>query len=104
MSCTSATSCQTCVVSATANGDGSCNCPAGYFFTTSPISYCRKCANYTLTCLSLNQALTCQTNFTINNGVCSCPTGRYINNLGQCVPCVNGCATCNSSTSCLVCT
>lgn len=34
MSCTSATSCKQCVVSATNNNDGTCSCPNGYFFTT----------------------------------------------------------------------
>ena len=102
-SCTSATTCTQCVVSANSNGDGSCKCPDGTFFTTTPIRYCNQCANYTLTCVSLTQALTCQTNFTLVNGVCVCPRGNFINNLGQCVPCINGCATCNSSTNCLAC-
>ena len=102
--CSSATTCSQCVVSATNNNDGSCRCPDGYFFTTSPIRYCKKCPNYTLTCTNSVQALSCVTNFTLSNGQCVCPTGRFIDNLGQCLPCVNGCATCNTSTSCLACT
>ena len=101
--CTSATSCSACVVSAQNNNNGSCTCPIGFFFTTSPIRFCKKCANYTLTCTSLTNATTCQTNFTLNNGICTCPSGNYINPLGQCVPCVANCATCNSSTNCFVC-
>ena len=102
--CTSATSCSQCVVSANSNNDGSCKCPDGYYFATSPVRYCNQCANYTLTCLSLQQALTCQANFTLINGACVCPRGNFISSLGQCVPCVSGCASCNSSTTCLACT
>ena len=101
--CTNATTCTQCVASANTNNNGTCRCPDGFFFTVSPIRYCKRCANYTLTCSSLAQALTCQTNFTIVNGLCSCPTGNYINNLGQCQPCVTGCVTCNSSTNCQAC-
>ena len=101
--CTSNSTCNQCVVSATSNGDGSCKCPDSTYFTTSPIRYCNQCANYTISCISLTQALSCQTNFTLVNGLCVCPRGNFINNLGQCVPCINGCATCNSSTNCLAC-
>ena len=103
LNCTSDTVCTSCVVSATNNNNGSCNCPSGFFFTTSPIRHCKKCANYTLTCSSLTQALTCNTNFTLSAGLCICPAGRFINTLGQCMPCVNGCTTCNSTTSCQAC-
>lgn len=101
--CSSATTCQQCVVSATNNNNGSCSCPSGYFFATSPIRFCRQCPNYTLTCLSSTQALTCVTGFTLSNGVCVCSSGNFINNLGQCVSCVTGCSSCNSSITCLAC-
>jgi hypothetical protein len=101
--CSSATNCSTCVVSAAATNNGACACPAGYFFTTSPIRYCKSCANYTLTCLSLTQALTCVTNFTLTNGACACSPGRYINALGQCQPCITGCSACSSSLTCDAC-
>ena len=104
--CTSASVCTQCVASATRNQTtlGVCNCPDGYFFDTNPIRFCRRCANYTLTCLSLQQALTCQANFTLTNGVCTCPAGSFINAIGQCVPCLNGCQQCSSSTTCNACT
>ena len=101
--CSSATNCTQCVASSNTNNNGTCKCPDGFFFTISPIRYCKRCANYTLTCSSLTQALTCQTNFTLTNGLCTCPQGRYINFLGECQPCISGCLTCNSSTSCQAC-
>jgi hypothetical protein len=101
--CSTASVCSSCVVSASNNNDGTCTCPSGYFFTTSPIRYCKKCPNYTLTCSSSVLALTCAANFTLTNGACLCRSGNYISALGQCLPCVSGCSTCNSSTSCQAC-
>lgn len=102
--CTSLTLCTQCVVSASSNNNnGSCNCPPGFFFVTTPIRHCRSCPNYTLTCLSSVQALTCVTNFTLSNAVCVCPTGSHVNSLGQCQPCISSCSSCNSATSCQAC-
>ena len=100
-----ATHCLQCVASATnvTSSTATCKCPDGFFFTTSPIRYCKRCPNYTLTCTNSVQALTCVVNFALVNGACTCPTGNYINSLGQCMPCVSGCTNCNSSTTCLAC-
>lgn len=102
-SCTSATTCGSCVVAATSNNDGSCNCPVGYYFTTTPIRFCTQCPQYCTTCTAANACTGCKPDFVLLNGVCSCPTGRFINANGQCVACVNGCQSCNSSTSCNLC-
>jgi hypothetical protein len=101
--CSSAANCTQCVASANTNNNGSCRCPDGFFFAVTPVRYCRRCPNYTLTCLSDVQALSCVVNFQLVNGACSCPTGRFIDALGQCQPCVSGCLTCNSSTTCQAC-
>jgi len=102
--CTSATTCTSCVVSATPAANGTCNCQNGYYFiSTNQMRYCTKCPNYCTTCQSAQICLTCATNFTLLLGACTCPVENYVNNLGQCVPCVAGCANCNSSTSCQSC-
>jgi len=101
--CSGSSTCSQCVVSASNNNDGSCACPAGYYFTTSPIRFCKQCPTYCTTCQSATACTTCQTNFTLVQGACTCAQGRYINSVGQCVPCVNGCQSCNSSTSCIAC-
>ena len=100
-----ATQCTQCVASASnLTGNAStCKCPDGFFFATSPIRYCKRCPNYTLTCSNLAQALTCVANFNLVNGACTCPTGNFINTLGQCLPCVSGCTNCQSTTTCLAC-
>lgn len=102
-SCTSLTTCSQCVVSATNNNDGSCNCPAGFYFAVTPIRFCTQCPQYCSTCTAATACTGCKTNFTLLNGACTCPAGRFINANGQCVACVNGCQACNSSTSCTLC-
>ena len=101
--CSSATTCSQCVVSATANGDGSCNCPNGFFFTTSPIRFCKQCPDYCTTCTSSSVCTGCKTNFQLVSNQCTCPAGRYIDATGECVSCVNGCRQCTNATSCEVC-
>ena len=102
--CNNATTCDRCVVSARTNNDGSCKCPDGYFFTTSPtLRYCKQCPNYTLTCLNSQQALTCVENFKLVSGSCICPAGRFIDNLGKCQACVSGCSKCSSPSDCQAC-
>ena len=51
--CLSATNCTQCVASSSTNSNGTCRCPHGFFFTISPIRFCERCTNYTLTCSSL---------------------------------------------------
>lgn len=102
-SCTSATTCSQCVVGATNNNDGSCTCRAGFFFAVTPIRFCTACPAACATCTAANACTTCRPNFVLANGVCSCPSGRFVNANGECVVCINGCQSCNSSTSCTLC-
>lgn len=102
-SCKNANTCDQCVVSATNNNDGSCKCPAGYYFATTPIRFCTKCPQYSTACNSATEATACLPNFNLVNGACVCPNGRFINSNSQCVPCTNGCQSCTSATSCSVC-
>lgn len=101
--CSSATTCSQCVVSATPNNDGSCSCPNGFFFATTPIRHCKKCPQYCTSCTSATACTAVEANFVLVNGLPICPQGRFINAQGQCVPCVTGCQTCTSATSCQVC-
>jgi proprotein convertase subtilisin/kexin type 5 len=105
--CNSSTSCTTCVALATNNGDGTCTCASGTFFSVSSngVRYCQQCpAN----CNSCSNALTCnvcQTNYVLSaSNTCICPVKFFVNPSGNCVPCKIGCDVCTSNTTCTKCT
>lgn len=100
--CKSLTSCTNCVVSAFDNNNGSCTCPSGYYFATTPTRYCSKCSNYCTSCSSPDACTSCLPNFKLIQGVCVCPLGWFIQN-GTCTSCANGCASCGGLTNCTGC-
>jgi len=65
--CANATVCERCAVASTDNRNGSCNCPATFFFATEPIRFCKRCNQYCLQCSSNNNCDTCLPGFSATN-------------------------------------
>ena len=102
-SCTNATFCR-CVASATYNNNGTCNCLAGFYFTTTPSRHCRACPRSCSVCSADNNCTQCNLNYILSDFTCSCPSGFFINPVNsQCTPCLANCQTCNSTTTCTAC-
>lgn len=103
--CRSATQCDSCVVSAISNNDGSCRCPTGSNFemTSTGVRYCKTCKENCVVCSSSGACLSCNPGFQLTNlGNCICLPGSYADGSGSCVPCSSGCRECDS-TGCKVC-
>ncbi len=98
--------CQACPSGSSWNGVA-CICASGsYLFN----SICYPCSSTCLTCNgpTNNQCLTCVAPGTFPvNGVCNsgsgCPSGNYLSQNGQCLPCFTNCVTCLTGTTCTQC-
>lgn len=56
-----------------------------------------------LECASSDLCLSCDSNFTLQNGDCVCLPSFYQFDANTCLPCATGCLRCTTSPTCLVC-
>ena len=100
LTCSAALSnnCKTCFTNAALNGNNECKCNAKYYMvinsapcTSTPCSQCNSCDSTCYTCTG-SAATQCA----------SCDPTRYLSS-GECLPCINNCATCTAPTNCQSC-
>lgn len=105
--CKSNTECLSCVAQSTDNGDGSCTCAAGSFFTISSngVRYCTACPANCDSCDSTLTCAKCASGFILTTAEkCICPKNNYIVPVtNKCIACKSGCEVCDSTTTCEKC-
>ena len=81
-----------------------CRCQAGYYFNGSLCLACTDAlSGACLECASSDLCLSCDSNFTLQNGDCVCLPSFYQFDANTCLPCATGCLRCTTSPTCLVC-
>lgn len=84
------------------------SCGATLYFGNQATGRCEQCESKCEKCLSLQQCLTCNSAYVMDNGQCldSCPLGKVKDiNTKTCIPCQVPCASCETNaTRCVTCT
>lgn len=107
--CSSGTNCTQCSIPILIIQNGTCNCPAGtYKSTTTGAITCDPCSVGCLSCSNLTNCTLCDALLlrTLQLGMCICQVGSYTFTNGSvslCQACPTGCSACASATNCTTC-